>query len=253
MKLLVSVRSRMEAVAALEGGCDIIDIKEPARGPLGAASGAVVAEIIQEVAGRVPVSAAGGEVLEVLRTSPARQEPRPHGSRPIGLAFVKLGPAGLSRERDWPQIWRRGFERVLEDCAPAGCVAVAYADAQNAEAPEPESILNAMLSAGSLSFQGFLIDTFDKSAGTLLDWLPVPRLQAIADRLRESGRFLALAGRLSLVDLELLRNLQPDVIAIRSAACAQRDRQMPVEAERVRRFRNALHHRVQPIEAGVRG
>jgi len=253
MKLLVSVRSRMEAVAALEGGCDIIDIKEPARGPLGTASGAVVAEIIQEVAGRVPVSAAGGEVLEALQTSPARQEPRPPGSRPTGLAFVKLGPAGLLREGDWPQTWRRGFERVLEDCAPAGCVAVAYADAQSADAPDPKAILEEMLATGSLPFQGFLIDTFDKSAGTLLDWLSVPRLQAIADRLHESGRFLALAGRLSLVDLELLRHVQPDVIAIRSAACAQHDRQMQVEAEQVRCFRNALHQRVQPIEAGVRG
>ena len=34
---LVSVRSPEEALAALEGGADLIDVKEPSRGPLGAA------------------------------------------------------------------------------------------------------------------------------------------------------------------------------------------------------------------------
>ena len=35
--LLVSVRSADEAIAALAGGADVIDVKEPNRGALGAA------------------------------------------------------------------------------------------------------------------------------------------------------------------------------------------------------------------------
>ena len=41
-----------------------MDIKEPARGPLGAADVDLVEQIIAEVAGRRPVSAALGELLD---------------------------------------------------------------------------------------------------------------------------------------------------------------------------------------------
>ena len=37
MRLLVSVRSLDEAVEAISGGCDILDVKEPGRGSLGMA------------------------------------------------------------------------------------------------------------------------------------------------------------------------------------------------------------------------
>ena len=63
-QLLVSVRDAAEARTAVEGGADLIDIKEPARGPLGAADVDVVEQIIAEVAGRRPVSAALGELRD---------------------------------------------------------------------------------------------------------------------------------------------------------------------------------------------
>src|SRR5262245_26134710 len=63
-QLLVSVRDVAEARAALTGGADIIDIKEPRRGPLGMAKPAVMAEIVAGVGGRAPVSAALGELHE---------------------------------------------------------------------------------------------------------------------------------------------------------------------------------------------
>src|SRR5437763_1899892 len=56
--LQVSVRSAAEAESALAGGADLIDVKEPSRGPLGAADAAVIRDVITAVAGRRPVSAA---------------------------------------------------------------------------------------------------------------------------------------------------------------------------------------------------
>src|SRR5262249_6225382 len=46
-RLLVSVRDVREAEAALAGGADLIDIKEPAHGPLGRADDAVIEFIVQ--------------------------------------------------------------------------------------------------------------------------------------------------------------------------------------------------------------
>jgi dihydroneopterin aldolase len=72
MQLLVSVADAIDAAAAVEGGADIIDAKDPSRGPLGPVSPATLAAIIGTVAGRRPVSAAEGD-----------------GSI-AGVAFVKL-------------------------------------------------------------------------------------------------------------------------------------------------------------------
>ena len=61
--LLVSVRSAAEARIALEAGADLIDVKEPRRGALGAADPAVWKDVCRAVAGRVPVSVALGELV----------------------------------------------------------------------------------------------------------------------------------------------------------------------------------------------
>src|SRR5690242_4202542 len=74
--LLVSVRSPAEAVAALEGGAALIDVKEPSRGPLGRADEDTITAIVQTVAGRRPVSVALGELLD-------HSEPRPPHPQPL--------------------------------------------------------------------------------------------------------------------------------------------------------------------------
>src|SRR3712207_4897772 len=59
-QLLVSVRSAEEAEAALAGGADLIDVKEPRGGSLGRAEDWVLAGVLRRVSGRRPVSAAMG-------------------------------------------------------------------------------------------------------------------------------------------------------------------------------------------------
>ena len=71
MQLLVSVRSAEEAAAALAGGADLIDAKDPAAGPLGPVSLERFREIVVEVAGaRIHASTVS------LVVSPAANEPR---------------------------------------------------------------------------------------------------------------------------------------------------------------------------------
>ena len=62
MRLLVSVRNAIEAEAALAGGADIIDAKEPLNGALGPVAKEVIQSIAEKVAGSAPVSVALGDV-----------------------------------------------------------------------------------------------------------------------------------------------------------------------------------------------
>ena len=52
--LLVSVRSAEEATVALKAGADLIDVKEPTRGPLGMAEAEVVGGVLATVGAKVP-------------------------------------------------------------------------------------------------------------------------------------------------------------------------------------------------------
>ncbi len=172
-ELLVSVRSVTEAATALDGGAQLIDVKEPDHGSLGRADQATIEAVLHFIDTRCPVSAALGEWVE---GAPAIRDPR--------LAFVKWGLAGCTGT-DWQE--KMGAELTLG--GNPRTVLVAYADWQCARAPDlVEVVALACRQPGSV----LLIDTCCKEAGTLkkncrptlLDWLPA----------HEVGRFATNAA-----------------------------------------------------------
>ncbi|MBV8578187.1 MAG: hypothetical protein JOZ58_24545, partial [Acetobacteraceae bacterium] len=60
-KMLASVTGPEEAAVALAGGADIIDLKDPARGALGAVDSRAVRDTVAAIAGRRAVSAVTGD------------------------------------------------------------------------------------------------------------------------------------------------------------------------------------------------
>src|SRR5919109_795896 len=94
MPLLVSVRSGEEVPAALHGGADIIDAKEPARGSLGAVEPAVLSAIAERTPASVPLSVALGDCASAEAVRAALDGARlPERSAPV---YLKLGFAGVS-------------------------------------------------------------------------------------------------------------------------------------------------------------
>jgi hypothetical protein len=68
-------------------------------------------------------------------------------------------------------------------------------------------------------YAAFLIDTHEKNGATLLDHLSVIEIDALTCRCRNAGVPVALAGSLGLTEIEQLRGVNPDWIAVRGAAC----------------------------------
>ena len=62
MKLLVSVVDAAEARLAVAGGVDIVDVKNPAEGSLGAPVPGVIAQVRDVLAAELPLSAAIGDL-----------------------------------------------------------------------------------------------------------------------------------------------------------------------------------------------
>jgi uncharacterized protein (UPF0264 family) len=220
-RLLVSVRSPGEAIAAVAGGADLVDVKEPFRGSLGRADDAIVAAVIQVVAGRRPVSAAWGELLEHHKGPDLEREP-------LELSYVKWGLAGCGNVANWPELLDASTDELPEGCRP---VAVAYADWQRAAAPPPADVCKFACERG---WGAFLLDTWNKDCHTLLDFLTAAALGRTIHVCRDAGVPVALAGSLGRQQIETLLPLSPTWFAVRGAVCVDGSRDRAIDAKRVR-------------------
>jgi len=151
MRLLVSVRGSVEARAAVAGGADVIDAKDPARGALGPVRRDRLAAIRRAVGAVRPVSAALGDAGDAAMVAAAAAAAR-------GVAFVKLGFGGVTTDapaRSLARAARRGA------ASATALVLVAYADWRRASSLAPDRLVAVAVDAGAT---GLLLDTARKDA-----------------------------------------------------------------------------------------
>ena len=225
--LLVSVRSAAEVAAALEGGADLIDVKEPAKGPLAPAEAEVVAAVLDAVDGRVSVSAALGEWTPNAITEA-------HWHLELPLQYVKWGLAGYTPAPGWG-------EDLLDTRRelPIGTemVAVAYADWERAKSVPPAEVAKF---AKRFRFKAFLLDTWGKDGKTLLDFMSAKEVAGLVDGLKRVYTTVAVGGSLRPEQLKQLKGVSPDYFAVRTSACAAGKRDGVIDATRVRKWKELL-------------
>ena len=214
-RLLVSVRSAEEALKALAGGADIVDVKEPLNGPLGRADFATWREVFGVVRHHAPTSVAMGELRDWMDARPAIP-----GNVFDGLAFRKIGLAGAGPgwESDWLGL---DAETPSRSCR---WIAVIYTDWKSAGAPNPLAVLDA-----NIDYAGVLFDTWDKSRPARWN----DDLFEAAEAVHRRDGLLAVAGGLTPENLKATAALRPDVIAVRGAACRDGDRMKDLDQRRV--------------------
>jgi len=232
MQLLVSVSNAAEAKAALEGGADYIDAKDPWAGALGAVSAAAFDRICDAVDRARPITAALGDLMDEATIE--------HAARRFaasGAAFVKLGFADATRPRHVANLIRAAVRGAREGGAGrTGVVAVACADKRAGEAPTPLVLVEVAARAGAA---GVLIDTTNKSGPGLRSLVDARDLCAFVTAAHEFGVFAALAGKLAPADLSFVHDTGADVAGVRGAAC-DGGRHGSVSAWRVRRLRQLM-------------
>jgi len=222
VRLLVSVVSALEARRALAGGADIIDVKDPSQGPLGAPSPRVLSEVVTEIGGAAPVSVALGDLPNLPHTAALAAR----GAALGGAAFVKVGLRGIATVDNAVALMRAVADAVAPETA---VIAAAYADAAALDPPAlaPEWLPDVVRRAG---IAGALVDTFVKDGRGLYSWLSERELVDLSARTRGAGGHFAVAGQLTLGDL---RRVETDVVGVRSAVCRGGDRAAELDSELV--------------------
>ncbi len=212
MKLLVSVTDEIEALEALKGGCDILDVKNPGEGALGAAHPTLIRKIIKIVEGKVEVSATIGD----LPNLPGTASLAALGAASLGVNYVKAGLYTVKnfdealKMADWIVKAVKGFYSKVK------VIICGYADYASLGLLNP---LKLPTIAEKTKADGILIDIKNKSSKNLFHYLSFGELENLVKEAHDYGLTVALAGSLGLNDVEKVKRLKADIMGVRRSVC----------------------------------
>lgn len=223
-KWLASVQSLEEAQTLLPLLPDILDMKNPAEGALGALKVDLVSQIVTLIDGRCQTSATIGDLpmqADVIKSAMIEMAS-------AGVDFVKIG---LFPDDNLTSCILSLAETVKKLKAPV--IAVIFAD----KAPAIDCL--PLLKASG--FHGVMVDTAIKNGQHLLEHWDLLKLAAFVKSAHQQNMLCGLAGALRYEDIPVLRPLGADYLGFRSAICQRRERTSTLQLTFAEQIQHAIY------------
>ena len=230
MILMVSVQNQAEAIEALKGGADIVDVKNLQEALVGSAEPSVV----KEVRRAVPPGHHASVTLGVVPNQAGTVAMAVYTAGVLDATSVKVGFKDATYDDAVEVLLASrkalaGFDTKL--------IGSLFADNPLSGGLDPKCMVDL---ARDGRCDGFLLDTLTKDGRNLLDFLPEARLRELVFEGKELGMSTALSGHLRLEDIDELARINPDIVGVRGAVCARGERDMSVHRDAVAEFRHQL-------------
>jgi uncharacterized protein (UPF0264 family) len=223
-KWLASVQSLDEAQALESCLPDILDLKNPSSGALGALPLATVSAVVNWLDGRCLSSATVGDLPmqadTIAQAIVAMAE--------TGVDYVKVGLFAAADLREC----LNGLTPTLT-AIEVPVIAVLFADED-----VDLDLLPLIQQAG---FSGVMVDTAIKNGQSLLTHWGQDRLKDFVSQARQLNLLCGLAGSLRIEDIDRLEPLGADYLGFRSALCDQQQRTRGLQASQARSVQQRLH------------
>ncbi|HEY0841653.1 (5-formylfuran-3-yl)methyl phosphate synthase [Methylotenera sp.] len=226
-QLLISVTDVNEAKIALTHGADLIDLKDPHQGALGA----LPVNTIQDVVNFVSIN----------RTDPEQRTSATVGDLPMEADLIAQQVLAIaSTNVDFVKI---GFFEsedyqlcldALKDIAQHGVklIAVLFAELQY-----PEHLIDDIKAAG---FYGLMLDTAKKNGGTFMDYYTHEQMTLFAARVKSHEMAFGLAGSLNIQHIEKINVYTPTYIGFRGGVSESNQRKLSLDATKIEAIRAML-------------
>jgi uncharacterized protein (UPF0264 family) len=228
MQLLVSPATIEEAKKALSA--DIVDVKRPEEGSLGASFPWII-RAIKDLTNK-PVSAAigdfdykpGGAALTAL------------GAAAAGADYIKVGLMFDGIEE--AEMLINSVTRAVKESYPEKFVVIAaYSDWERLETISPFDMAPLAAKAGvDIS----MVDTGIKDGKSTFEFMDEAMLVEFTKLNQKLGIKTALAGSLKFEDIDILKRINPDIIGVRGMVCGG-DRRAMVQEELVLKAVSMVH------------
>lgn len=232
MRLLVSPINIEEAKAAMAGGADILDVKNPKEGSLGANFPWVIRSVAGVAAGKLPVSATIGD----FDYKPGTASLAALGAAFSGADYIKVGLLKIETQEQARDMLSHIVRSVKEFDAEKKLVAAAYSDHARVGSISPMALPEVAAECGA---DVVMVDTAIKDGRTTFEFMTESEIIEFISAGHDLGMEVAIAGTIKFKDLELLRRVAPDIIGVRGAVCGG-DRSGTIKEELVRRMKADL-------------
>ena len=207
MQLLVSPSTIEEAKHSV--AADIIDVKKPSEGSLGANFPWVIREIKTLVA--KPLSAAIGD----FDYKPGGAALAAYGAACAGADFIKIGLAFDGQEKARDVI--SAVVRAVKDEFPEKFVVIAaYSDYQRMHSISPFEMAPIAAECG---VGVAMVDPGIKDRQSSFAFMDEETLRTITYTNGKLGLGTALAGAFKFEDIDALKRINPDIIGVRGMVC----------------------------------
>jgi len=230
MMLMVSVQNLQEALEALAGGADIVDVKNLQEALVGSAHPGVVKQVRDAVPNERHASVTLGVVPNQVGTvAMAVYTAGVLNATSVKVGFMKTDYSMAVETLLASREALKGFDTKL--------IGSLFADNGLYDGLNPH--LMARLAADGRC-DGWLIDTLTKDGRNLFDFMPEDLLREMVFDGKESGMSTALSGHLKIDDIDELARINPDIVGVRGAVCAKGDREDGIYWEAVAEFKRQL-------------
>lgn len=221
-QLLISVTSVEEAQIALNNGADIIDLKDPSAGALGALPLPLIQSIVGFVNAQKPVSATVGDLP---------MQPNLILQHVTMLAGTKVDiiKIGFFETGDY-QPCLDALQSITQ--TGAKLIAVLFAEHEYSA-----GLIDAIKKAG---FIGVMLDTAKKNGLTFMDYYSEDKCRKLSQQVFNHGLSFGLAGSLKLQHVAIAKKTNPAFMGFRGGVCAENQRELSLDAEKIKAIRYAL-------------
>jgi len=229
MKLLVSPKDVEEAKAVIRGNADIVDVKNPKEGSLGANFPWVIKsikELVEKEKGDgMKISAAIGN----FDYKPGTASLAALGAAAAGAEYIKVGLFGIKTRQEAIDLLT-GVVKAVKDFAPTKKVVSAfYSDYKRINSVSPFEIAAI---GEEVDIDVAMVDTGIKDGRTTLELLSEEELKTFVSDSKALGLETALAGSLKFEDIPAIKEIEPDILGVRGMVCGG-NREDKVKAELV--------------------
>jgi uncharacterized protein (UPF0264 family) len=236
MKVLVSPKDVAEAQAVIRGNADIIDVKNPKEGSLGANFPWVIRAIkelvVQECGNGMELSATIGD----FDYKPGTASLAALGAAVAGADYVKVGLYKIRTRQEAIELLT-GVSKAVKSFDPTKKVVSAfYSDYQRINSISPFEIAQI---GNEVDIDVAMVDTGIKDGRSTLEFMTEDELRAFVAESRAHGLTTALAGSLTFEDLPTIKRINPDILGVRGMVCGG-DRAAQVRAELVRELKRKV-------------
>jgi uncharacterized protein (UPF0264 family) len=245
--LLISPNGVEEALDCAKAAqhLDIVDVKKPDEGSLGANFPWVIREIRDVVPADKPVSATVGDVPY----KPGTVAQAALGAVVSGATYIKVGLYGCTTPDQGIEVMRAVVRAVKDHRPDALVVASGYADAHRIGCVNPLALPDIAARSGA---DAAMLDTAIKDGTRLFDHLPPDVCAEFVRLTHAAGLLAALAGSVRQADLGPLTRIGTDIVGVRGAVCEGGDRNAGrIRPHLVAAFRAEMDRQAREHTAGV--